>query len=250
MLFKMKVQRWFSRDLSWGGNGGESDSITYSLKTGCTFISLPWFNLGTIYKVFQISFNTKGVWEIFMFIWSRHGKCPKILEKCWMEVLSPTRLSSALALTWGAPGRLMHEPCKGAEHRRPEGLLRREAGSTLRKSWRAFIHNRWVVNFWWIKSYWTETDPQISKSNLGLLRRKHEGKGIHSKFGIEIHTLLCIEQITNKDLLDSTGNYAQYSVITQIRKESEKEWICIYVWLTYVAVHLKLTQHGKWTILQ
>ena len=33
-------------------------------------------------------------------------------------------------------------------------------------------------------------------------------------------------------------------------KESEKEWIYIYVYLNHFAVHLKLTQHGKSVIPQ
>ena len=33
-------------------------------------------------------------------------------------------------------------------------------------------------------------------------------------------------------------------------KESEKEWIYAYVQLNHLAVHLKLTQHCKSTILQ
>ena len=40
---------------------------------------------------------------------------------------------------------------------------------------------------------------------------------------MNIHTLLCIRSITNKDLLHSTGNSTQYSVITYMRKESKKE---------------------------
>ena len=37
---------------------------------------------------------------------------------------------------------------------------------------------------------------------------------------INIYTLLYIKQITNKDLLYSTKNSIQYSVITHTRKES------------------------------
>ena len=36
-------------------------------------------------------------------------------------------------------------------------------------------------------------------------------------------------RITNKDLLYSTGNCAQYSVMTCMGKESKKEWIYVYV---------------------
>ena len=50
--------------------------------------------------------------------------------------------------------------------------------------------------------------------------------GINWKFGIDIYTLLYIKQITNKDLLYSTGNSTQYFIITYKGKESEKE--CIY----------------------
>ena len=45
---------------------------------------------------------------------------------------------------------------------------------------------------------------------------KGEGKGgrIDWEFGIDMYTLLCVKQITNKDLLYSTGYTAQYSLIT------------------------------------
>ena len=42
------------------------------------------------------------------------------------------------------------------------------------------------------------------------------------KWEIEIYTLLYIKQITNKDLLYSTGNSTQYSVMTYMGKESKK----------------------------
>ena len=47
-----------------------------------------------------------------------------------------------------------------------------------------------------------------------------------------------------------TGNSTQYSVVTYMGKESEKEWIYVYVKLNHFAVHLKLIQHCKSTILQ
>ena len=43
------------------------------------------------------------------------------------------------------------------------------------------------------------------------------------EFGVSRCKPLCIEQINNKVLLYSTGNSAQYSVITYMGKESEKE---------------------------
>ena len=41
--------------------------------------------------------------------------------------------------------------------------------------------------------------------------------------------LLYIKQINNKDLLYSTGNYIQNLIITYNGKESEKEYIYIYM---------------------
>ena len=41
-----------------------------------------------------------------------------------------------------------------------------------------------------------------------------QGGGIDWEFGIDMYTLLYLKQITNKDLLYSTGNSAQYSVVT------------------------------------
>ena len=55
------------------------------------------------------------------------------------------------------------------------------------------------------------------------------GKGIDWEFGIDMYTLLYLKQVTNKDLLYSTGNCAQYSVITKMGKEFEKEQIHVYV---------------------
>ena len=42
----------------------------------------------------------------------------------------------------------------------------------------------------------------------------YRGEGIDWEFGIDMYALLYLKQITNKDLLYSTGNSAQYSVIT------------------------------------
>ena len=38
--------------------------------------------------------------------------------------------------------------------------------------------------------------------------------GIDYEFGIDMYILLYLKQVTNKDLLYSTGNATQYSVIT------------------------------------
>ena len=67
--------------------------------------------------------------------------------------------------------------------------------------------------------------------------------GINWEIGIDVYTLLYVKLITNKDLLYSTENSTQYSVVTYMGKECIKEWIYVYVWLSHFAVHLKLSQH-------
>ena len=57
-----------------------------------------------------------------------------------------------------------------------------------------------------------------------------KGKDKPGDIGIDIYTLLCIKQMTNKNLLYSTGNSTQCSVLTSMGKEAKKRVdLCIYV---------------------
>jgi len=84
--------------------------------------------------------------------------------------------------------------------------------------------------------YKTETDVQISKTKLTDNEKAFPegemgwGDQINQELGMNTHTLRYIRQITNKDLLCSTGNSTQCCVITYMRKEPEKEWIYVYGW--------------------
>ena len=60
-----------------------------------------------------------------------------------------------------------------------------------------------------------------------MVTKGERGGEINWEIGIDIYTLLYIKQINNKDLLYSTGNYTQYSVMTYKGKESEKQHIYI-----------------------
>ena len=44
-----------------------------------------------------------------------------------------------------------------------------------------------------------------------------------------MHTIRYIKQIINRGLLYRTWNLIEYSVITYRGKESEKEWVYVYV---------------------
>ena len=76
------------------------------------------------------------------------------------------------------------------------------------------------------------------------------GGGMDWWFGIGIWTQLYMKWMVTGDLLYSTGNSTQYSVITYMGKESEKERICLYVQLNHCAIQQKLTQHYISTMLQ
>ena len=60
--------------------------------------------------------------------------------------------------------------------------------------------------------YKTEMDSQ--RMNLWLPDGKGWEGGIDWETGIDVYTPLYLKQITNKGLLYSTGNSAQYSLIT------------------------------------
>ena len=62
---------------------------------------------------------------------------------------------------------------------------------------------------------------------------RYQGKGggvVNWEIEIDRHTLLYIKQVTSEDLVYSTGNSAQYSILmTYMGKESYKrEWIYVY----------------------
>ena len=55
------------------------------------------------------------------------------------------------------------------------------------------------------------------------------GWGMDRGVGIGLCTLRYMERLTNGDLLYSTESSTQYSVIIYVGKESEREWMCVYI---------------------
>ena len=53
-------------------------------------------------------------------------------------------------------------------------------------------------------------------------------KEIVREFGIDMYTLLYLKVITAKDLVHSIGNSAQYYITTEMGKELEKGYMCMY----------------------
>ena len=56
-----------------------------------------------------------------------------------------------------------------------------------------------------------------------VTRGERCGGGKDWKVGITMHPPLCLKRITKKDLLHSTRDSAQYSVITYVGRKSGKE---------------------------
>ena len=64
------------------------------------------------------------------------------------------------------------------------------------------------------------------------------GGWINWKIGIDVYTLLYMKQITNKNLLYSTGDSAQYSVMPIWEKNLKKSgYINIYI---YIYIHMSV----------
>ena len=59
--------------------------------------------------------------------------------------------------------------------------------------------------------------------------------------GIDMYTMLYLKWITNKVLLYSMKNSAQYCLAAWMGGEFGGEWIHIYVWLSPFAVPLTIT---------
>ena len=69
------------------------------------------------------------------------------------------------------------------------------------------------------------------------------GEGIVREFGMDMNTLLHLKWITNRGLLNSTGDSAQCYAAAWMGGEFGGEWIHVYAWLNSFHVHLKLSQH-------
>ena len=71
-------------------------------------------------------------------------------------------------------------------------------------------------------------------------RGKERGEGIVREFGTDMYTLLYSRRMTNKDLLGSTGNFAQCYVAAWKGGRFGGDWIHVYAQLSCFAVCLKL----------
>ena len=69
------------------------------------------------------------------------------------------------------------------------------------------------------------------------------------EIGFDISTLLIlliwVKQITNENLLYSTGDSTHCSVVTETGRKSRKGGMYAYVWLIHFAAQHKLIQHCK-----
>ena len=80
----------------------------------------------------------------------------------------------------------------------------------------------------------TQTDSQTLKTNIWFPKKSGGGK---DGWGIcEWHMDTLVYGIT--DLLYSTENSIQYSVIIYMGKKSEKEWMCVHVYLNHFVILL------------
>ena len=81
--------------------------------------------------------------------------------------------------------------------------------------------------------YKAEIETQMKRTNIWIPRGKvgRGWRGMNWEIGIDIYILLtlCIKLVTNENLLYSTGNSTQCSLVTEMRRKSKKEGIYVYV---------------------
>ena len=80
-----------------------------------------------------------------------------------------------------------------------------------------------------------------------VTKRDRWAGGTDWGFGIGICKLF---YMANGDLLYTTENSIQYTVIIYVGKKSEREQICVYAYLNYFVVQEISSQHCKLTLLQ
>ena len=66
------------------------------------------------------------------------------------------------------------------------------------------------------------------RTNIWTARGERRG-GMNWEIGIDVYTLLCVKQMTNENLLYSTGNSTQHSVVMQMGRKSKKEGTYVYI---------------------
>jgi len=66
------------------------------------------------------------------------------------------------------------------------------------------------------------------RTNIWTARGERRG-GMNWEIGIDVYTLLCVKQMTNENLLYSTGNSTQHSVVIQMGRKSKKEGTYVYI---------------------
>ena len=104
---------------------------------------------------------------------------------------------------------------------------------------------------WYKLTYlWNRKRCTDFQTNLWFLREICQRGGMGWMFRIGICTLLHMEWIFRWDLQYNIGNSTQNSVITHMGKESEKEWVWVYVQLNYFVVQQKVSQHCRLTIIK
>ena len=81
----------------------------------------------------------------------------------------------------------------------------------------------WTLKKGYKWTYLQNRNRVTDVENKLMVTRGKGGGGINWEIGIDIYTLLYIKQTTNKDLLYSTDNSTQYSVMTYMGKASKIE---------------------------
>ena len=92
-------------------------------------------------------------------------------------------------------------------------------------------------------AYKTETDKDFENELMVMGKRGRRGERIVREFGMGLYTMLYLKWIINKDLPYSTWNSAQHYAAAWMGGKFRGEWIHVYVWLSPLIVHLKVSEN-------
>ena len=93
----------------------------------------------------------------------------------------------------------------------------------------------WNLENWYRWSYFQSRNRDRRREQMYGYQGGKVGGGRNWEIEIDTYTLLilCIKYITNENLLYSTGNFTQCSVVTQMGRKSKKEgYMYTYSWFT------------------
>ena len=190
------------------------------------YVKLPSFSTPTsIWTHWKFLLLPRALENLYIINFSMDLSCFGSLTRSWVQSLRAIKQSEQMASLSVWHCRMEHASVHSS-------LCGWKAGNVSNLALGLCYSGKWSF------SYSTGGSPLEERQHS----RGRMEEGTVREFGIDMYTLLYLKWITNKDLLYSTRNSAQY-VVDWMGGDSGGEWIYVYVWLSRFAMFLKLSQY-------